>query len=203
MRSVDIVFSLAGLILVSPMFLTMAVLIKCTSKGPVLFKQRRVGKFGREFSYLKFRSMYTNTDSAIHEKYVRQLIEQKNQASSGTGDTKPVFKIVNDPRITRIGHFLRKSSLDELPQFINVLRGEMSLVGPRPPILYEWACYKAWHRQRMEVTPGITGLWQIDDRDRMTFDEMVHLDLEYARKRSFWLYLKTIIATPKAVLRKR
>ena len=200
-RSIDIAGSLSGLILFSPLFLIIAVLIKCTSMGPILFKQRRVGKFGREFNFLKFRTMYINNDSAIHEQYVRRLIEQKNQASTAPGAAKPVFKIVNDPRITPIGPFLRKSSLDELPQFINVLRGEMSLVGPRPPIPYEVAAYRFWHRRRIiEVKPGITGMWQIYGRSRTTFDEMVRLDLRYVREQSLWLDLKIILKTPRAIL---
>jgi lipopolysaccharide/colanic/teichoic acid biosynthesis glycosyltransferase len=200
-RSIDIAGSLSGMILFSPIFLITGVLIKCTSQGPILFKQRRVGKFGREFNFLKFRTMYLNSDSAIHEQYVRRLIEQKDQDSSAPGAAKPVFKIVNDPRVTRIGHFLRKSSLDELPQFINVLRGEMSLVGPRPPIPYEVAAYRFWHRRRViEVKPGITGMWQVHGRSRTTFDEMVRLDLRYVREQSLWLDLKIILKTPSAIL---
>jgi lipopolysaccharide/colanic/teichoic acid biosynthesis glycosyltransferase len=200
-RSIDIVGSLSGLILFSPLFLIIAVLVKCTSRGPILFKQRRVGRYGREFSFLKFRTMYVNNDSAIHERYVRQLIQKKNQAAAAPGAAKPVFKIVNDPRITRIGPFLRKSSLDELPQFINVLKGEMSLVGPRPPIPYEVTAYRFWHRRRViEVKPGITGLWQIYGRSRTSFDEMVRLDLRYVREQSLLLDLKIILKTPRAIL---
>jgi lipopolysaccharide/colanic/teichoic acid biosynthesis glycosyltransferase len=200
-RGIDIAGSLSGLILFSPLFLIIAVLIKCTSKGPVLFKQRRVGRFGREFNFLKFRTMYINNNSAIHEQYVRQLIGQKNLFSTAPGAQRPVFKIVNDPRITPIGPFLRKSSLDELPQFINVLRGEMSLVGPRPPIPYEVAAYRVWHRRRIiEIKPGITGLWQIYGRSRTTFDEMVRLDLRYVREQSLWLDLKIILKTPRVIL---
>ena len=200
-RGIDIVGSLSGLILFSPLFLIIPVLIKCTSRGPVLFKQRRIGRYGREFNFLKFRTMYINNDSAIHEQYIRELIEQKNQAAAEPGAAKPVFKIVNDPRITPIGPFLRKSSLDELPQFINVLRGEMSLVGPRPPIPYEVAAYRFWHRRRViEVKPGITGLWQIYGRSSTTFDEMVRLDLRYVREQSLLLDLKIILKTPRAIL---
>jgi lipopolysaccharide/colanic/teichoic acid biosynthesis glycosyltransferase len=200
-RSIDIAGSLSGLILFSPLFLLIAVLIKCTSRGPILFQQCRVGKFGREFNFLKFRTMYINNDPAIHEQYIRRLIEQKHQAATAPGAAKPVFKIVNDPRIAPIGSFLRKSSLDELPQFINVLRGEMSLVGPRPPIPYEVAAYRFWHRRRIiEVKPGITGMWQIYGRSRTTFDEMVRLDLRYVREQSLWLDLKIILKTPRAVL---
>jgi lipopolysaccharide/colanic/teichoic acid biosynthesis glycosyltransferase len=200
-RTIDIVGSLSGLILFSPVFVVTALLIKWTSKGPVLFKQRRVGKYGREFNFLKFRTMHVNTPSAIHEQYVRQLIEQKDQAAGGNGGAKPVFKIVNDPRVIPIGHFLRKTSIDEIPQFINVLRGEMSLVGPRPPIPYEVAAYRHWHRRRVvEVKPGVTGMWQVYGRSRTTFDEMVRLDLRYVREQSLWLDFKIILKTPRAVV---
>lgn len=194
-RSIDIVGSLAGLILLSPVFLVVSTLVRRSSKGPVLFKQRRLGKFGREFDFLKFRTMYTGSDPRIHQQYVEKLIKQQVDKTPG------VFKIVNDPRVTRIGRFLRKSSIDELPQFINVLKGEMSLVGPRPPIPYEVSSYKFWHRRRViEVKPGITGLWQVYGRSRTTFDEMVRLDLRYIRQQSLWLDLKILFKTPAAVL---
>jgi lipopolysaccharide/colanic/teichoic acid biosynthesis glycosyltransferase len=196
-RSIDIAGSLAGLILSSPLLLAIAILIKATSKGPVLFRQRRIGKFGKEFDFLKFRSMAVNCDSRIHQQYIQQLIQQKVDAKKSNG----VFKIVNDPRITPVGRFLRKSSLDELPQFLNVLMGHMSLVGPRPPIPYEVSSYKCWHRRRViEVKPGITGLWQVYGRSRTTFDEMVRLDLRYIRQQSILLDLKIILKTPQAIL---
>ncbi len=194
-RAVDVVGSLAALILLSPLFLIVPVLIKLTSKGPVFFRQERVGQFGQKFKILKFRSMYVNNDNAIHREYIRKLIE--NQVGSATG----TFKLKNDPRITPFGNFIRKTSLDELPQFINVLKGEMSLVGPRPPIPYEFESYSLWHRRRIvEAKPGITGAWQVEGRSRTTFDEMVRMDLRYIENQSFWLDLKILLKTPGAVL---
>jgi lipopolysaccharide/colanic/teichoic acid biosynthesis glycosyltransferase len=157
----------------------------------VLFQQQRVGRYGKRFTFLKFRSMYVANDHAIHEEFVKTLI---------AGAKKPVYKLTNDPRITPIGRFLRKTRLDELPQFLNVLRGQMSLVGPRPPIPYEVEVYDIWHRRRLlEVKPGITGLWQVMGRSRTTFNEMVRLDLYYARSWSVWLDLKILWRTPRVV----
>jgi exopolysaccharide biosynthesis polyprenyl glycosylphosphotransferase len=200
-RILDIVGSLLFLFLFSPLLPLIWMLIKFTSKGPVLFRQRRVGRFGKEFDFLKFRTMYEDADHKIHEFFVRDLIENRNIATPLVGNSKPVYKITNDPRITAIGRFLRKSSLDEVPQFINVLKGEMSLVGPRPPIPYELAAYRFWHRRRvLEVKPGITGLWQVHGRSSTTFDEMVRLDLRYIREQSFWLDIKILLKTPRAIL---
>jgi exopolysaccharide biosynthesis polyprenyl glycosylphosphotransferase len=196
-RMLDIVGSLILLALLSPVFLIVSALIRFTSEGPILFRQTRVGRNGRPFTMLKFRTMYVNADESIHQKYVTQFIQTGAAADSGSN----VFKIVNDPRITPIGHFLRRSSLDELPQFWNVLRGDMSLVGPRPPLPYEVERYKRWHRRRLfEAKPGITGLWQVTARSRTTFDEMVRLDLRYARKSSLWTDIRILLATPRAVL---
>ena len=195
-RVIDVAGSLVALILFSPIFLACAALIKATSKGPVFFSQHRIGKFGKEFAFLKFRTMEVNNDPTIHQQYIEKLISQQAPAAEGG-----VFKITNDPRVTRLGRFLRKSSLDELPQFLNVLRGQMSIVGPRLPIPYEISHYKYWHRRRViEVKPGITGLWQIYGRSRTTFDEMVRLDVRYIREQSIWLDLKIIIKTPYAML---
>jgi lipopolysaccharide/colanic/teichoic acid biosynthesis glycosyltransferase len=195
-RAIDIVGSLSALVALTPAFLVIAALIKMTSEGPVFFRQRRVGRGGREFTILKFRSMIANSDPAIHQEFIRKLIAMELEGSSGT------YKITNDPRITRVGKILRKASLDELPQFLNVLRGEMSLVGPRPPIPYELEKYALWHRRRiLEAKPGITGLWQVYGRSRTTFDEMVRLDLRYIRQQSVWLDLKILCKTPISVLR--
>jgi lipopolysaccharide/colanic/teichoic acid biosynthesis glycosyltransferase len=199
-RVLDIVGSLLALVLLAPVFLIVAAAIKATSEGPVLFRQRRIGQHGRAFTFLKFRSMYVNNDSKIHQEYVASLIAGKpglQQDGKKTG----VFKLTNDPRITPIGRFLRKSSLDELPQFLNVLVGQMSLVGPRPPVPYEFEKYRIWHKRRvLEVKPGITGLWQVDGRSKTTFDEMVRLDLQYAKFWSIWLDLKILLKTPAAVV---
>jgi lipopolysaccharide/colanic/teichoic acid biosynthesis glycosyltransferase len=197
-RALDIVGSIALLGLVSPVFLLVSGLIKATSKGPVFFRQARVGQDGRPFTMLKFRTMQANADPEIHQKYVTQFIQSGAAAESGP---HKVFKLVDDPRITPLGHFLRRTSLDEVPQFWNVLRGDMSLVGPRPPLAYEVARYKRWHRRRLlEAKPGITGLWQVTGRSRTTFDEMVRLDLQYAKSYSVWTDIKILLATPRAVV---
>jgi lipopolysaccharide/colanic/teichoic acid biosynthesis glycosyltransferase len=197
-RLLDIAGSAAFLIAFSPVFLLVAILVKLTSKGPVFFPQERVGEAGRPFRMLKFRTMHVNADHGIHRQYVENFIQSSQTAGAGKN---VVFKIVNDPRVTPLGHFLRQTSLDEFPQFWNVFKGEMSLVGPRPPLSYEVARYKRWHRRRvLEAKPGITGLWQVTGRSRTTFDEMVRLDLRYAKHYSVWTDLKILMATPRAVL---
>ena len=200
-RAMDVGGSLFLLVLLSPVFFVIAAAIKLTSKGPVLFQQQRIGEHGTPFTFLKFRSMYMNNDSSEHKEYVRQLIAGQAAKHPANGDGDGVFKLTNDSRITRVGSFLRRTSLDELPQFINVLRGEMSLVGPRPPIPYELEAYATWHRRRvLEAKPGITGLWQVHGRSRVSFDDMVRLDLRYARQSSPWLDLKILLQTPKAII---
>jgi len=193
-RCIDIAFSAAALLALSPVLLAIAAAVKLSSPGPVLFRQKRLGLLGREFEFLKFRSMYAGNNPEIHKKYVEALIQGKQ---GGDG----VFKIQNDPRVTKLGRFLRKTSLDELPQFLNVLRGEMSIVGPRPPIPYEMEKYSCWHKRRvLEVKPGITGLWQVKGRSRTTFDEMVRLDIRYINEQSPWLDTLILLQTPRAVL---
>jgi lipopolysaccharide/colanic/teichoic acid biosynthesis glycosyltransferase len=204
-RIMDIAGSGLALLLTSPVLLAIALAIKLTSKGPVLFRQKRVGQHGSQFVFLKFRSMYVNNDSSAHKQYVRQMIagSAQRQPTNGNGDGngKGVYKLTSDSRITRVGGFLRRTSLDELPQFINVLRGEMSLVGPRPAIAYEVEAYDIWHRRRvLEAKPGITGLWQVNGRCRIKFDEMVRLDLRYAKTWSPWMDLKILLRTPAAVV---
>jgi lipopolysaccharide/colanic/teichoic acid biosynthesis glycosyltransferase len=202
-RAMDILGSLAALTLLSPVFLIIALAVKLTSRGPILFRQRRIGQHGRSFTFLKFRSMYVGNDASIHREYVKQLIAGKaeKQSSHGTGNGDGVYKLTKDPRITRVGAFLRKTSLDEIPQFLNVLRGEMSLVGPRPPVPYEVESYDFWHRRRvLEAKPGITGLWQVKGRSRVKFDDMVRLDLQYARTWSPWLDVKILLQTPGAMV---
>lgn len=194
-RVLDIVGSALGIVILSPLFIAVGLLVKVTSKGPVLFKQERVGYLGKAFVFYKFRTMQVSQSSDIHYGFVKDFISGKDCAVKNEGEA-PVYKIVNDPRVTRPGKFLRRSSLDELPQLFNVLKGEMSLVGPRPPIPYEWDMYEEWHRLRLiEAKPGITGLWQILGRSSTTFDEMVRLDLKYARTRTFALDVKLIILT--------
>jgi len=199
-RVLDVMGSLLGILLLSPLFLALAAIIKITSSGPVLFQQKRIGQNGKPFTFLKFRSMYANNNAQIHQEYVTKLIAgEANLEQSGGG--KPAFKLTNDPRVTPIGRFIRRTSLDELPQFFNVLSGEMSLVGPRPPVPYEYEAYDLWHRNRMmEVKPGITGLWQVTGRSRTTFDEMVRLDLQYAGSWSVLMDLRILLQTPKAVI---
>ncbi len=203
-RLMDIAGSLFGLVIFSPLFLTIPLAIKLTSKGPVFFKQERFGRYGKRFIFLKFRSMYLNNDDAIHREYVKKLIVEMSERHSDERGQKEqvVYKIQDDPRVTPLGKFLRKTSLDELPQFINVLKGEMSLVGPRPPIPYELENYSIWHRRRLLGNrPGITGLWQVTGRSSTTFDAMVRLDLRYMKNWSLWLDIKLLLQTPMAVLK--
>jgi len=201
-RAIDIFGSGAALLFLSPFCAVIAAAIRLTSKGPVLFRQERLGQHGKKFTVLKFRSMRTDCDSKIHEAYVSQFIAGKaDNTAAGADSNKPVYKLQRDPRITSVGHFLRKTSLDELPQFWNVFVGDMSLVGPRPPVAYEYRAYNVWHRRRvLEIKPGITGLWQVEGRSRTRFDDMVRLDLKYARSWSIWLDLKILAQTPAAVL---
>lgn len=200
-RAIDITGSLFGLLLLWPIFLVIAALVKFTSKGPILFRQRRVGQHGTAFTFLKFRSMYTNNDSKIHQEYVASLIKGNAERKPTQNGKGGIYKLTNDPRITPLGRFLRKTSLDELPQLLNVLKGDMSLVGPRPPVPYEFEKYDIWHRRRViEVKPGITGLWQVMGRSRTTFDEMVRLDLNYAKSWSIWMDVKILARTPMAVV---
>lgn len=195
--AVDFIGSAIALFMLSPVFLTIAAAIKLTSPGPVFFKQERVGLNGKTFLLFKFRSMKANNDSTEHQNYIKKYIRDQNNAAVEPG----VFKLTNDSRITPIGQFIRKTSLDELPQLINVLKGDMSLVGPRPPIPYECELYDIWHRRRLlSCKPGITGLWQVTGRSRTTFDEMVRLDLKYIREWSLLLDLKILFMTPKAVI---
>ncbi len=200
-RLIDIAGSAFLLLITSPVLAAIALAIKLNSKGPVIFQQERFGRFGARFKCLKFRTMYTNNDPKVHQEYVQRFIA--GQSSSETIDpAKPtIYKITNDSRVTAVGRFLRKTSLDELPQFWNVLRGEMSLVGPRPPMDYEFEIYDLWHRRRvLELKPGVTGLWQVSGRSRICFDDMVRLDLRYSQSWSLWLDVRILIATPRAVI---
>jgi len=196
-RTMDIAGSMTAILLFSPIFFIIAIGIHLTSKGPTLFRQERVGQFGRPFTFYKFRSMSCGAATAIHEDYVKEFIAGRLGSANAAG----LFKLTDDPRVTQFGKFLRKTSLDELPQLFNVLKGEMSLVGPRPPIPYELQAYNQWHRRRLlEAQPGLTGLWQVTGRGRVRFDEMVRLDLRYAAEQSMWLDLCILAKTPWAVL---
>jgi lipopolysaccharide/colanic/teichoic acid biosynthesis glycosyltransferase len=192
----DVSLSAAALLLFSPVFLGIAAAIKWTSDGPVFFKQERLGCNGKNFTFLKFRSMYKDNDPAKHRDYIVKYISEQQNAAVEPG----VFKLKDDLRITPVGRRLRKMSLDELPQLVNVLKGDMSLVGPRPPIPYECDLYDIWHRRRLlSCKPGITGLWQVMGRSRTTFDDMVRLDLKYINEWSLGLDLKILLKTPGAV----
>jgi len=199
-RVIDILGALLGLILFSPIMLATAITIKMTSPGPIIFKQTRFGKKGARFQFYKFRSMYCNTDDQIHREYVTNLIKG-NLANINQGNkVVPLFKMVSDSRVTRVGRIIRRTSIDELPQFFNVLKGEMSLVGPRPPLTYEVEKYEPWHLRRiLDVKPGVTGLWQVSGRSRTSFDEMVRLDLRYVQNWTTLVDLKIILKTVKTV----
>jgi exopolysaccharide biosynthesis polyprenyl glycosylphosphotransferase len=200
-RLSDIVIASLALIFLSPFWLLVLLLIKIDSRGSVLFKQERVGMDGRIFLCYKFRTMCDGADDKIHREAYRKNIEGSREANAGNKEN-PVFgKVKNDPRITRIGKFLRRTSFDELPQFLNVLKGDMSVVGARPPIPYEVEDYDVWHRKRLDMKPGITGLWQVSGRNRLAFEEMVRIDLFYIENWSLWLDLKIILLTLPAVLR--
>lgn len=200
-RVVDMLLAVAAIAVSAPIMLTIALLIKLDSRGPVLFKQTRIGRDGKPFEFYKFRSMYHNADPEIHKRYVQSFIH--NQVANGSSDVPAAsapFKLAKDPRITPIGGFLRRSSLDELPQFFNVLRGDMSFVGPRPPLPYEVAEYQDWHRERLATTPGLTGWWQVYGRSKVSFDEMVRMDIQYIKNQSLWLDLKLLVLTVPVVL---
>ena len=193
-RAIDLAGSVVGVIVVSPLLLMIAAAIKVSSPGPVLFRQERLGQDGVPFTVFKFRSMYARSDATPHMQFIKQYI-------AGASADGAIYKLTQDSRVTPIGGFLRKTSLDELPQLFNVLKGEMSLVGPRPPIPYELEGYDVWHRRRvLEAKPGITGLWQVTGRSRLRFDDMVRLDLRYATRWSLWLDLKILIRTVRVVL---
>ena len=200
-RLIDIVGSAFALLVLAPVFAILAVLIKITSKGPIFFRQQRLGQFQIPFAFLKFRSMHVTTDTEIHKEYVTNFIAGRAKPNPLEGSPRRVYKLTNDPRVTWIGKFMRRTSLDEIPQFWNVLVGQMSLVGPRPPIGYEIDAYDIWHRRRLlEARPGITGLWQVHGRSRTTFDDMVRLDLRYSRTCSPLSDLKILLQTPRAVI---
>jgi exopolysaccharide biosynthesis polyprenyl glycosylphosphotransferase len=200
-RAADVVFSILALILLSPFWLIVAIIIKRDSPGPTLFRQERVGMDGRIFLCYKFRTMRVDSDEAPHREAYQQNIGGNDAANAGD-DEAPVFgKVRNDPRVTRAGRWLRRSSLDEMPQFLNVLKGDMSMVGPRPPIPYEVEEYDIWHRKRLDMKPGITGLWQVSGRNRLRFDEMVRIDLYYIENWSFWFDLKIMLLTLPAIFR--
>ncbi len=192
-RGMDIFGALFGLIITSPLCLVATIIIKIVSKGPVIFKQERVGYQQKHFSLMKFRTMKVDAESKAHSQYVRRLIKQD-------GNGTPMIKMENDPRVIPFGNFIRKTYIDELPQLVNVLKGEMSLIGPRPCIPYEAKEYLQWHRKRFYITPGMTGLWQVSGKNKLTFEEMIRLDIKYENERSFWLDFQIILKTLPAIV---
>lgn len=200
-RTADLALCVSLLIALAPLLVIAAVLIKLGSPGPVLFKQERVGMDGRRFLFFKFRTMFEDADENLHREAYRRNISGESRASHSNGRDRIYGKVENDPRITPIGRFLRRTSIDELPQLLNVLKGDMSIVGPRPPIPYEVEEYHGWHRERLDMKPGVTGLWQVSGRNRLSFEEMVRIDLYYIENWSFWLDIKIVMLTIPAILR--
>lgn len=201
-RLVDIMISGLCLVILSPFWLAIAFLVKVTSKGPVIFQGPVVGKDGITFVYYKFRTMYNGADDSEHRKFIADFIlrDKPYLVERRGGRQRKVFKYLNDPRVTPLGRVLRRFSLDEVPQMINVLKGEMSLVGPRPPVPYEYELYNDYQKSRLKVVPGITGLNQVNGRSVTTFREMVEDDLKYMKERSLWLDIKIILKTPLVIL---
>jgi lipopolysaccharide/colanic/teichoic acid biosynthesis glycosyltransferase len=198
-RVIDILFATTGMILLCPFLLLISIFIKIVSPGPIFFAQKRVGYRGKIFTMLKLRTMAHNTDTTIHKEFMTKLIsaDEKDSGSTLTGATT---KIENDSRVIPFGNLLRSSGIDELPQLINVLLGDMSLVGPRPPIPYEVDRYKNWFCVRFDTVPGLTGLWQVSGKNKLTFHEMIRLDIQYIETKSFWLDVKIMLLTPMAII---
>jgi lipopolysaccharide/colanic/teichoic acid biosynthesis glycosyltransferase len=192
-RPLDVLTAGALLLLSSPLWLLAALLIWLDSPGPIFYVQPAIGRGGREFRFYKFRSMRVDGDNRRHRRYLRAFVRGEPASEGG------VYKMAEDPRVTRVGRLLRRTSLDELPQLINVIKGDMSLVGPRPPLPYEYELYDDRAKQRLGVRPGITGLYQITRRSRVPFEEMVEIDIDYIRKRSLWLDLSIMLWTPAAM----
>ena len=200
-RVLDIAFSLLILIPLSMVIAVFAILIRIDSKGPIFFRQKRVGKNGIQFDMFKLRSMYVDSDDSFHRESIKQYMN--GGALNDKVNADNLFKLVDDPRVTRIGRFIRKFSIDELPQFINVFRGEMTLVGPRPPLPYEVEEYDSHHWIRLSGKPGLTGTWQVYGRSRVPFQTMVEMDIEYLGEQSLLLDLKLIALTLPVMLKGR
>jgi lipopolysaccharide/colanic/teichoic acid biosynthesis glycosyltransferase len=199
-RGFDLVASITGLILLSPLLLLIAVAIKLDSRGPMIFRQTRLGQGGREFTMLKFRSMYQDNDEAHHREMVRKTALGIRTVQA---DGREVYKPASDPRVTRVGHIIRLTCLDELPQLVNVIRGEMSLVGPRPALEYELPYYKDWHFHRFDYKPGITGMWQLKRGSDTNFDDMMRLDIEYGQQSAFFKDVLLVALTIPGVIKQR
>jgi lipopolysaccharide/colanic/teichoic acid biosynthesis glycosyltransferase len=203
-RAIDIIVALAFLIGLSPIWLLTAFAIRLTSRGPALYTAKVAGRGGRPFTYYKFRSMLVDNDDSVQRNFRRDFIQANKPFRAerdGSGLERAVYKVIDDPRVTFVGRIIRKLSIDEVPQFINVLRGDMSVVGPRPPLLWEVDYYDLWHYERLAVKPGITGPAQVRSRHGLPFDEMARIDIDYVRRRSLWLDLRVILQTPFAALR--
>lgn len=200
-RTLDIAIALGGLALTAPLLLLVWCAIRADSSGPAIFRQRRLGRDKRPFTVLKFRTMRAQADSAVHREYIEQLVRGTERSHSD--GRRNLYKLVADDRITRVGRLLRRTSIDELPQLYNVLRGQMSIVGPRPVLLYEAELYPDQYARRFEVKPGLTGLWQISGRNQRTYHEMVELDIEWVQRRSLRLYLSIVARTPRALMNSR
>jgi lipopolysaccharide/colanic/teichoic acid biosynthesis glycosyltransferase len=200
-RAFDIVIASLMLLVTGPMMVLISFLVKQSSPGPVLFVQERLGRDGMPFKFYKFRSMKHNSDDAIHREFAAMFINGDEDGCSANNSGEKVFKMKRDPRITAIGAFLRKTSMDELPQLFNILKGEMTLVGPRPPIAYEIENYQPWHMERLKAVPGLTGLWQISGRSSVSFDDMVRLDIRYINEWSLWRDLVIMAKTLPVVLK--
>ena len=200
-QGIDFAGALLALVLLSPVMLITALVIKLSSPGPAIFTQTRVGQRGVPFTFYKFRSMHLDTDEGIHREYITRFINGRHEESNQGTEEQPLYKLKSDPRITWIGRIIRKTSIDELPQLFNVLKGDMSLVGPRPPLPYEVEQYQSWHLRRiLEMKPGMTGLWQVEGRSETSFDNMVRLDLRYVRTWSLTFDVRILIRTVKVVL---
>lgn len=200
-RAFDLVLGAVILVLVSPLMLLITLLVKQSSPGPVFFVQERLGRDGQPFRFYKFRSMAHNSDDAIHRQFAAMFINGDKSGCAESNEGEEGFKLKRDPRVTPIGGFLRRTSLDELPQLFNIVKGEMSLIGPRPPIAYELENYQPWHMERLKAVPGLTGLWQVSGRSSVSFEEMVRLDVRYINEWSPLLDLKILLKTVPVVLK--
>ena len=198
----DLAIGVPALIVLSPILALIAIIVRLDSRGPAFFRQTRVGMGGRPFAMWKFRTMVRDAPDELHRDLVLPLVRgcAGNAPERAAGPARRIYKLADDPRITRTGRWLRKTSLDELPQLFNVLRGEMSLVGPRPPVTYEYDAYAGWQLERLEMPQGMTGLWQVSGRSRLSYRRMHELDIEYVRRWSVWLDLKILAMTLRAVV---
>ena len=202
-RILDIAFTLLILLPLCIVFVIIAVAIWMDSKGPILYRQKRVGLRGAEFNIYKFRSMHVNSDDSVHRDSIIKYMNGQEMNMGTAAAIKFQFKLSDDPRVTRVGRFIRKTSIDELPQFFNVLRGEMTLVGPRPPLPYEVELYTPHNWLRLSGKPGLTGIWQVYGRSRVTFQDMVEMDIDYLQHQSLWEDLKLIALTVPVMIRGR